>query len=42
MPMLPREFEVIVGELDRNKSEKINYKVFLNSVYITKMYMQEL
>lgn len=42
MPMLPREFSVIVTELDRENSGKINFKIFLDSVYITKMYMQEL
>lgn len=42
MPMLPREFGLIVNELDKEKSGKINYKLFLDSVYITKMYMQEL
>ena len=40
--MLPREFGVIVKELDRDQSGRINYKIFLDSVYITKMYMQEL
>lgn len=42
MPMLPREFGVIVSELDRKETGTINYKIFLDSVYITKMYMQEL
>lgn len=42
MAMLPREFGVIVNELDRDNTGKIKYKLFLDSVYITKMYMQEL
>ena len=42
MAMLPREFGVIVDELDPDKTGKIEYKTFLDSVYITKMYMKGL
>lgn len=44
MPMLGREFKVVCDELDNTEPKKnlINYKTFLDSVYITKMYMQEL
>lgn len=42
MPILPREFTVIVNELDPDQSGRIHYKIFLDSVYITKMYLKEL
>ena len=42
MPILPREFALIVKELDEAETGLINYKVFLDSVYITKMYLKEL
>lgn len=42
MPMLPREFALIVNELDMAEQGKIHYKTFLDSVYITKMYLKEL
>ena len=42
MPMLPREFSLIVRELDPRETGQINYKFFLDEVYITKMYLKEL
>lgn len=42
MPILPREFAVICKELDPDETGKIQYKIFLDSVYITKMYLKEL
>jgi hypothetical protein len=42
MPILNREFALIVKELDMEETGRIHYKPFLDSVYITKMYMQEL
>lgn len=42
MPILPREFAMIVKELDPEETGRINYKIFLDSVYITKMYLKEL
>ncbi len=40
--MLQREFDIICDELDKEKTGKINYKLFLNEVYITKMFLKEL
>ncbi len=40
--MLQREFDIIVEELDKDSTGKINYKLFLNEVYITKMFLKEL
>jgi len=40
--MLQREFDLIVKELDVKETGKINHKVFLNEVYITKMFLKEL
>ena len=40
--MLQREFDLIVKELDHKETGKINHKVFLNEVYITKMFLKEL
>ena len=42
MPPLKREFEVVCKELDPEQTGKINYKVFLDSVYIIKMYLKEM
>ena len=42
MPILPREFAVICKELDPDETGRIQYKIFLDSVYITKMYLKEL
>ena len=42
MPILPREFAVICKELDQENTGRINYKIFLDSVYITKMYQKAL
>jgi Ca2+-binding EF-hand superfamily protein len=42
MPILAREFSLITKELDPDETGRIQYKVFLDSVYITKMYMKEL
>ena len=42
MPILPREFQIIASELDPEETGRIRYKVFLNEVYITKMYLKEL
>lgn len=42
MPPLKREFEVVCKELDPEETGKINYKMFLDSVYIIKMYLKEM
>jgi Ca2+-binding EF-hand superfamily protein len=42
MPILGREFGVICKELDPDETGRIHYKIFLDSVYITKMYLKEL
>ncbi len=42
MPILPREFEIICKELDQDNSNAISYKIFLDQVYVTKMYLKEL
>ena len=42
MPPLKREFEVVCKELDPDETGKINYKMFLDSVYIIKMYLKEM
>ena len=40
--MLPREFEELVKELDQKESNVIHYKVFMDSLYVTKMYLKEM
>ena len=42
MPILQREFDMIVKELDPKQRGVIQYKLFLNEVYVTKMYLKEL
>ena len=42
MPILPREFEMIKNELDQEKKGTIQYRYFLNEVYVTKMFMKEM
>ena len=42
MPILQREFELIAKELDTAETGKIRYKLFLNEVYVTKMYLKEM
>lgn len=42
MPILPREFAVICKELDPEETGRIQYRIFLDSVYITKMYQKAL
>ena len=42
MGLSPREFAMLVQELDPNKSGTIQYRVFLNEVYVTKMYLKEM
>ena len=42
MNVLPREFEMIVKELDPQQRGVIQYKLFLDEVYVTKMYLKEM
>jgi|LauGreDrversion4_2_1035121.scaffolds.fasta_scaffold476299_1 Ca2+-binding EF-hand superfamily protein len=42
MNVLPREFEELQGELDPQKSGRINYELFLTSVFMTQMFLKEL
>ena len=42
MGLSPREFAMLVQELDPNNSGTIQYRVFLNEVYVTKMYLKEM
>lgn len=41
MPVLAREFDELLKELDPNNSGKVNYDLFLSQVYLAKMYCQE-
>ena len=42
MPIPPREFEMLCQELDPQTVGSIQYKIFLNEVYVTKMYLKEM
>jgi len=41
MPVLAREFEELLKELDPSNTGKVNYDMFLSQVYLAKMYVQE-
>ena len=42
MAVLEREFGMIVKELDPQQRGVIQYKLFLDEVYVTKMYLKEM
>lgn len=42
MNILPREFQMMMEELDPQQQGAVNYKAFLNQVYVTRLYLQEL
>lgn len=42
MPMVQREFEVIMNDLDEKKLGTINYDEFLTSLFLSRMYLKEL
>ena len=42
MPIVQREFEELVAELDPGQTGHVNYDQFMQAVFLTRMYLKEL